>query len=237
VLYEFTFVVEGADPDDDEVVSTLSEHLEAILARGAGVNLLTVCAEGHAALDAALNAMSSAEYLVPQIRFLHLDRDLVGISEIAERTGRSRQNVSQWVIRERHATVSAPFPKVEGVVGRARIWLWSEVNAWLRALGLGDEIPGPRRDEITDIDFLISRRGSFGNNRPRIEITWPPASVALGHADSSNYNFNIMIMSATSHGLSAKDMTELLKTPHAHKGQDGPSATRVVIHNTPGARS
>jgi predicted DNA-binding transcriptional regulator AlpA len=174
VLYEFTFVVEGVNAEDDEAVSVLAEHLDATLARGAGVNLLLITSEGVDAIHAALNAIASAESLVPKIRFLHLDRDLVGISEIAKRTGHSRQNVAQWVTGERRAADSAPFPKVEGVVGRARIWLWSEVNAWLRLLGLGDDITPPRRNEIANIDFFILHKEAISRNRPRTDLVWPP---------------------------------------------------------------
>lgn len=239
MLYELTFVVEGADPDDDEVVSTLSEHLDATLARGTGVGLLTLLAEGDVALDAARNAMTSAEHLVPQIRFLYLDRDLVGISEIAERTGRSRQNVYQWVRSERHATVPAPFPKVEGVVGRARIWLWSEVNAWLRAVGLGDDIPGPMRSEITDIDFLISHWSSFKYNYPATYIAWPPSSMAMNLEARHNVFFEIgmAVASYTSHSESVVGSAAGLRIGSVHLDPGEQSRTRVVIQNIPGAQS
>ncbi|HMH91056.1 MAG TPA: hypothetical protein VK586_08230, partial [Streptosporangiaceae bacterium] len=158
-------------------VRVLAEDLDATLARGAGVNLLLITSDGIDALHAARNAIASAESLIPQIKFLYLDRDLVGISEIAERTGRSRQNVAQWVRGERHATASEPFPRVEGVVGRARIWLWSEVNAWVRMLGFGDEIASPRGRDITNIDFLILHKDFLASNRSRAEVVWPPVHM------------------------------------------------------------
>jgi predicted DNA-binding transcriptional regulator AlpA len=181
VLYDFTFVVEGVDPSDDEVVAVLTEELDATLAKGAGVDLLLMTAEGASAVDAAQNAMRSVGYLAPQIRFLYLDRDLVGVSEIAERTGRSRQNVTQWVNAERRGTASTPFPKIEGVVGRARIWLWSEVNAWLRLAGLGDPIPSPRRHEITDIDFLIRHKDWLTRKYPTQDVVWPVVYLERSH--------------------------------------------------------
>lgn len=173
MLYDFTFVIEGVDSGDEEVATALTEELDASLARGAGVDLLLITAEGLSAVDAAQNAMRSVQYVAPQIRLLYVDRDLVGISEIAERTGRSRQNVTQWVNGERHGTISTPFPKVEGVVGRARIWLWTEVNAWLRVLNLGDPIPSPRRQEITDIDFLIRHKDWLTRKYPTPNAVWP----------------------------------------------------------------
>jgi hypothetical protein len=196
VLYEFTFVVEGVNADDDDAISVLAEHLDATLARGAGVSLLLITAEGVNAVDAARSAIAGAESLVPQIRFLYLDRDLVGISEIAKRTGHSRQNVTQWVTGERRAANSGPFPRVEGVVGRARIWLWAEVNSWLNALGLGDEAAAPERNEITNIDFFILHKDAISLNRPKAEMVWPQvfvnftpsAMVHLEHAGSLKFD-------------------------------------------------
>ena len=182
MLYDFTFVIEGANTDDDDVVSALTEHLDATLARGAGVDLLIITADGIHAIDAARNAIASVKYIAPQIEFLYLDRDLVGISEIASRAGRTRQNVTQWVLGERQMQAS-PFPKVEGVVGRARIWLWSEVNSWLQSIGLGDRVSIPRRYEMTDIDFMI-RHKFFGDSRlPSLGPVWPSVHAeAFGNA-------------------------------------------------------
>lgn len=179
MLYEFTFVIDGADVDDDELVTALSERLDASVARGAGVDLLMITADGTHAVDAARNAIRSVHYIAPQINFLYLDRDLVGISEIAKRTGRSRQNVSQWVQGERHVQQSPPFPKVEGVVGRARIWLWSEVNSWLETIGLSDPNPSPMRHEITDINFMILHKELFSPRRPIAGIAWPSVQVTF----------------------------------------------------------
>jgi predicted DNA-binding transcriptional regulator AlpA len=240
VLYEFTFVVEGADPDDNEVIEILTERLDATLARGAGVGLLTIEADGKSALDAAGNAMTSAEHLVPQIRFVHLDRDLVGISEIAERTGRSRQNVAQWVSGERHAVAAVPFPKVEGVVGRARIWLWSEVNAWLRStLSLGDEICGPSRDEITDIDFFISHRSSsVHQRRSHIDFTWPLVAWTVDGElkqlvpRAPSFSF---LTSQAAPSMIVKNLS-IIAPNYYHEPEERPE-TRVIISNVRGGLS
>jgi len=84
-----------------------------------------------------------------------LDRDLVGVQEIAERTGRSRQNVSQWIAGDRK-TQGDPFPLAEGTVGRSRAWLWSEVNQWLAAHGLDDGAAYPTRAEMAEIDVALA---------------------------------------------------------------------------------
>ena len=153
--YEFTFVVEGAGPEDDDAVSTLFNDLDAMLALAGGVIVLTIAAEGATALDAASQAVRAACSAVPQLKVLRIDRDLVGVPEISQRTGRTRQNVLQWINGERQA--KRPFPAPEGTAGRARVWLWTEVNDWLRDLDLDDGSVYPTRDEMTDIDHALLR--------------------------------------------------------------------------------
>lgn len=149
-----TFVVAGTDVDDDQAVTTLMEQLDAMLFRGAGVDLLSIVIDGENALDAAHRAYIKARNHVPRIVFKRLDRELVGIPEIVERTGRSRQNIAQLVAGERH-TDAPPFPPAEGVVGRTRVWLWAEVNAWLKHLGMDDGLARPTREEMTEIDYRL----------------------------------------------------------------------------------
>ncbi|MEV7964803.1 hypothetical protein AB0O34_02330 [Sphaerisporangium sp. NPDC088356] len=175
--YELCFVVAGANVSDDAAVSVLADQLDAILSRAAGVELLTLLSEGTNAIDAARHAVVSCRVHVPELIFLRLDRDLVGIPEIAERTGRSRQNVTQWVTGKRHNDLT-PFPAPEGTVGRARVWLWTEVNAWLRQLELDDGVAHPSRDDMTDIDYMLRHdRLRTLEGPPLLGGAWPYSQV------------------------------------------------------------
>ncbi|MGX2997039.1 helix-turn-helix transcriptional regulator [Streptomyces sp. JNUCC 64] len=153
--YDFTFVVSGVDVDDRAAVDALLERCDALLARAGGVDLLSVTGSGDSALRAALDAVAAARAVVPHLRALRLDRDLVGVHEIAERTGRTRQNVSQWIAGDRKAK-GEPFPTAEGTVGRSRAWLWSEVNQWLATHGLDDGAAYPTRAETAEIDVALA---------------------------------------------------------------------------------
>lgn len=126
-----------------------------MLARAGGLDLLSVSYEGENAVRAALTCASEARAVVPHLRILRLDRDLVGVHEIADRTGRSRQNIAQWVSGDRKAG-GTPFPPPEGTAGRSSIWLWTEVNRWLEQHGLNDEMAYPSRAEMTEIDFALA---------------------------------------------------------------------------------
>jgi predicted DNA-binding transcriptional regulator AlpA len=153
--YDFTFVVSGVDVDDQAAVDALLESCDALLARAGGVDLLSITGSGDSAIEAALTVVSAAQAAVPQLKVCRLDRDLVGVHEIAERTGRSRQNVSQWIAGERKAQ-GEPFPAAEGTVGRSQAWLWSEVNQWLATHGLDDGVAYPTRTEMAQIDVALA---------------------------------------------------------------------------------
>ncbi|MFI6465545.1 helix-turn-helix transcriptional regulator [Streptomyces sp. NPDC050528] len=153
--YDFTFVVSGVDVDDQAAVDVLRDRCDALLARAGGVDLLSITSSADTAVEAALIAASAARAAVPQLRVCRLDRDLVGVHEIADRTGRSRQNVSQWIAGERKTQAGA-FPAAEGTVGRSQAWLWSEVNSWLALHGLDDGAAYPTRAEMAEIDVALT---------------------------------------------------------------------------------
>ena len=152
--YELTFVVSGETVDNEEAVAKLYDAHGAMLCRAGSVDLLTIAYQGENAVAAALGAVTAISSAVPKIRVHRLDRDLVGIPEIAERTERSRQNVTQWIKGERKGD-GPPFPAPEGTAGRATVWLWTEVNAWLKHHGLDDGFHYPSRDEMALIDHAI----------------------------------------------------------------------------------
>lgn len=155
--YEFRFVVEGASVDDAGTVDLLRSELDAMLFRGGGVDLLDIAATGETALEAAMTAARAVIELIPGMRLLHLRRDLVGVPEIAERIGVTRQNVHQWINGERR-NGSSPFPPPEGTAGRKSVWLWVEVNDWLNQHGMGEEICLPNRYEMAEIDSALSQK-------------------------------------------------------------------------------
>jgi hypothetical protein len=155
--YDFTFVVAGATAEDQDAVRTLLDRLDAVLALAGGQHLVSITMEGPSAVEAALMAAVAIRDCVPGIRVVRLDRDLVGVYEISERTARSRQNVQQWIVGSRKAE-HGPFPAPEGTAGRSQVWLWTEVNAWLRRHDMGDDVGYPTREEMGDIDFALTHR-------------------------------------------------------------------------------
>ena len=151
--YEFVLVVDGVSAEDDEAVATLTDAFDGVLSWNRGLCWLAVSGTGGDSYDAASRLVSRLTAALPGLRVVRLDPELVGISDIAQRIGHSRQNVLQWVNGERNG--SRPFPAPEGCAGRSLIWRWADVNEWLRPLGIGDEAVRPTREEAARIDVML----------------------------------------------------------------------------------
>ena len=153
VEYEFLFVVTGVSVDDGQAVTAITSSLDGLLSWHRGLERLAVSSEGAGAMDALHQLLERIAAEVPALRVLRLDPDLVGVPDIADRTGHSRQNVQQWVNGERNGDPS--FPPPEGSAGRSLVWRWAEVNAWLRPLGLDDHAVRPTREESAFLDVEL----------------------------------------------------------------------------------
>jgi len=77
-------------------------------------------------LDAVVSAIAAVESVGVEV--LHVDPDeLVWASEIAERTGRSRQSIDMLIRGQRGP---GNFPPPASHATRNPLWRWSEVDAW-----------------------------------------------------------------------------------------------------------
>ncbi|MFC4493883.1 helix-turn-helix transcriptional regulator [Streptomyces ovatisporus] len=170
--YEFLFVVEGVSAESDLDSGVVFDEFDGLLASHRGRQLLTLSGDGAGAVDAAHRLSVRLRRALPAVRLLRLDPDLVGVADIAERTGRSRQNVLQWIKGERRS--HPPFPEPEGTAGRSLVWRWGEVNAWLRALGEGDDVHVPLREEALAIDVMLPQwQKAMDEGRPVVAVVVP----------------------------------------------------------------
>ena len=103
--------------------------------------------DGHPALDVdrdaptLLGAIASATRqaeTVAGIRVLRVEgEELVSQADIAERTGRSRQAVNHWIMRDAN---SSGFPEpAHGASSRSPLWRWTDVRDWLGGVASPDE--------------------------------------------------------------------------------------------------
>ncbi|WP_181768583.1 helix-turn-helix transcriptional regulator [Streptomyces albidus (ex Kaewkla and Franco 2022)] len=170
--YEFLFVVEGVSAESDLDVGVVFDEFDGLLASHRGRQLLTVSGDGSGAVDAAHRLSVRLRRVLPAVRLVRLDPDLVGVADIAERTRRSRQNVLQWTKSERRR--SETFPEPEGTAGRSPVWRWGEVNAWLNAVGEGDDVHVPLREEALAIDVMLPQwQRAMDEGRPVVAVVVP----------------------------------------------------------------
>jgi hypothetical protein len=153
VGYEFLFVVDGISVNDEAAVAVLVDAFDGVLSDSRGLCRFAVSSVGTSALDALERLLFELRLKIPALVVLRTDPDLVGITDIADRTDRTRQSVQQWVSGTRNA--DRPFPPPEGCAGRSLVWRWADVNSWLKPLGLDDQENWPTREEAAYLDMAL----------------------------------------------------------------------------------
>jgi hypothetical protein len=113
-------------------------------------NDVSECEKLHLVLHEAVCGLHSAGFEV-----IGLDFDLVNTTEIADRIGRTRQTVRQYVDGLRGP---GGFPAPLGVPGGVRVWDWGSVNEWLREFEeSGDPEYHPTREFIAEFNASVAR--------------------------------------------------------------------------------
>jgi hypothetical protein len=130
--YEFrlTYQLSPHDNDQNEIVERLGAAgcTDALIGTGnAGCISLEFIREAASAKDAMESARRDVEGVIPSARLIEAAPDLVGVTDVAEIMGVSRQNIRKLL--ERHAA-SAPAPVH---AGSPALWHLSDMLSWLRA--------------------------------------------------------------------------------------------------------
>lgn len=130
--HTFTLVLSGIAEIDAEVEDRLFEAGcdDALLSTRDGVPFLDFDRDSESLLVAITGAISDVEGAGPALRVIRVEPDeLVTASEIAERTGRSRESIRLLAAGKR-GRGGFP-PPVRGLKSRMRLWRWAEVIAWM----------------------------------------------------------------------------------------------------------
>jgi predicted DNA-binding transcriptional regulator AlpA len=171
--HEFTLVLTG-DLEDDAILDALFEAGcdDATFGRIDGVGYADFIRQAPSFGDAVRSAIEAVES-APGVRVLRVEPDdLVTMSEVAERLGRSRESVRLLVTGARGR---GDFPPpVSHLKARTRLWRWSEIAAWAgrhdqpvdphvasaiaainAALILRETVPGLAATERALVDSLV----------------------------------------------------------------------------------
>ncbi len=128
--YHFTLTITGALDDArlDALVDAGCD--DATMSTNGDLTFCEFDREAPTLLDAVISAIAEAES-VHDAEVLHVDPDeLVWASEIAQRTGRSRQSIDM-LIRGQRGPGGFPDPFTHAT--RNPLWRWSEVETWFAA--------------------------------------------------------------------------------------------------------
>lgn len=133
---EFTFTLKYQLADDgcapDELVERLGEAGcdDALVGIGQPGRLaLEFTRDAPDAVKAVLSALGDVRRAVPSARLIEVAPDLVGLTDVAEIVGVSRQNMRKLMLAH---PGSFPTPVHEG---SASIWHLADVLSWLQAKG------------------------------------------------------------------------------------------------------
>ena len=148
--YTFTLILSGFTELREDVEDRLFEAGcdDALLGFRDGVPHLDFDRDAESLQEAILSAIHDVEGAGVGARIIRVEPDeLVTASEIAERTGRSRESIRLLAAGKR-GRGGFP-PPLRGMKRRTRLWRWAEVALWL-AEREGD-LTDPRVDEAHTI--------------------------------------------------------------------------------------
>ena len=133
---EYTFTLKYQLADDDRAPDALVERLgeagcdDALVGIGQPGRLaLEFTREADSADAAVRSALADVRGAVPSAKLIEVAPDLVGLTDVAEMVGVSRQNMRKLMLA--HPS-SFPAPVHEG---SASIWHLADVLTWLQAKG------------------------------------------------------------------------------------------------------
>ena len=138
--HNFLFVLDGVAPEDDGAEDALFEAGcdDALLSFRGTTALLEFDRLAASLEEAVLSALRGVEAAGLDAVVLRVEPDdLVSASEIARRTGSSREGVRLWHEGER-GPGSFP-PPLASVGANTLLWSWAEVANWLSANGKLDD--------------------------------------------------------------------------------------------------
>lgn len=145
--------ISGLDVDNPDVEAVFADKYPQVLVTGEHPCVLTVTVDTARAVDDVVALIRAMQADFPQMTIHGVDRDLVGISDIAQRVGVSREGARKW-------TRAEGFPEPFDFLQAASmpIWAWTEVATWLqdeRSLELDETLP--TLQTLTHIENCLMR--------------------------------------------------------------------------------
>lgn len=145
---------------------------------GNNVTLSVFVDDGESVVRTVMAAAESVSKIIRGVYAYSVDPDLVSTSDIAARTGFTREAIRQWSVKGDNE-----FPiEVSTISNGQKVWRWVEIVEWLcihKNLNMDEELPTPA--EVNRIDErLLAQR-----NRSEISTGWNQVSTSLSGIEVS----------------------------------------------------
>lgn len=135
-MMEFTFILKYRLPDSGTDAGSLEQRLadagcdDALLGIGRPGRLaLEFCRQAASAREAVLSALADVQRAVPGAELIEVSPDLVGLTDVADLLGMSRQNMRKLLLAHPQ-TFPAPVHE-----GSASIWHLADILSWMQTRG------------------------------------------------------------------------------------------------------
>lgn len=130
--YTFTLTLKGPDVLEEPTLEALYQSgcNDASFGEQDGRQFAAFDREADTFMEAVLSAIQDIESAVPTLKVVRVEpEEFVTAADIAHRTGRSRESVSQLVAGER-GPGNFPRPAIH-LRWKRPLWRWSDVAEWL----------------------------------------------------------------------------------------------------------
>ena len=169
-MMEITLRVSGIDLDSEATENVLAEQFSDTLWETVD-DMITVTAfvQRNDAVAEVIDVARRLEKQLNGLKVVGVHRDLVGVSDIALRTGVSREGARKWTMAK---DFPAPFDYIGA--GSMKRWAWTEIASWLksvRELDLEEDLPSV--ELMTQIENCLMR------NPDHTTVQWHQTVIKL----------------------------------------------------------
>lgn len=165
--YDFTlkFALPDSNADPEQFIGVLLEAGcdDALIGIGAtGRISLDFTREARSALEAVSSAVVSVKKAIPDVKLIEATPDLVGLTDVADILGFSRQNMRKIMLKG-----GADFPPPSHEASKSVFWHLSSILSWLA--NVGQYKIDKSLLELAEINKTLNAIREWQNTDPEIE--------------------------------------------------------------------
>ncbi len=175
--HSFTVHIDGIDIEDEALFDSLHEAGcdDALFSLVNGETTACFARRAPSFSDALLSALADLRAGAPAIRITRIEPDdLVSLSDVAVRVGRSRESIRLYV-RGLRGPGGFPRPEIDGG-RRVRYWNWPEVVDWFHRHEILEVGEAPGRETAS---LIAALNAAFTLRDRRAEIDSPEQAAML----------------------------------------------------------